>query len=222
MRPGHADRACRPCTAAPARPRGMHQPSQDRSPGRPPPRQAWGTSRHRPDDRSVKGLGNDCAQAGFWLDAHGLQQVISCARTGFTLKSMISLASRLVIICPSFRKPTKTGAWNPPPTPSSTRLSTGGVDSLAKDDAVASGHASKPRPVKSDPERLCTAACAAAFSRENGATLKPTPVFHAQAIDSKRHERGHIFAIFPEAPIFQGVERVSHKAMHSVIHSLCG
>lgn len=180
-------------------------------------------SSHRsPGGGSVKGSGNDCAQARFWLDAHGLQQGISCARTGFTRKRLILLISTMVIISPSFRNPTKTGAWNAPHTPSSTRLSTGRVDSFARIDPTASGHAPKHRSVKPGPERLCTAACTPAFSRRNAPARRPHAVFHVQAIDLKCHSCGHNFAIFPEPPVFKGVERLPHKVMHILIHSLCG
>lgn len=52
--------------------------------------------------------------------------------------------------------------------------------------------------------------------------LERIALFHAQVIVFESMPLGHNFAIFPEAPIFQGVERVPHKTMHSVIHSGCG
>lgn len=171
---------------------------------------------------SVKGYRRLCAQARFRLMRRGLQRSTSSARARFTHKPLISLAACMVIISPCFRNPTKNGAWNAPPTPSSTRLSTGRVDSLGRDDAPASGHAAKACPVKPAPERLCTAACAPVFPGEIAATRKPAPMFHAQTIDFKSPMRDHIFAIFPEPPVFRGVERAPHKAMHSVIHRVCG
>lgn len=173
-------------------------------------------------DGSVKRFQDDCAQAHFWLDAHGLRQSNSCAQTGFTANFMILLKSEMVIISPSFRNPTKTGAWNAPRTRSSTRLSTGCVDSSA--------HSMRWRLEMPESPRLSSlfaSDCAQPhrqrrFRGECAQWLAWIALFHAQPIDSKSISCGHNFAIFPITHVFKGVERSPHKAMHSVIHSLCG
>jgi hypothetical protein len=96
------------------------------------------------------------------------------------------------------------------------------VDSSPRVDAVTCGDAANALAVKPGPEGLCTAACKAVFPGENSAKRQPLAVFHAQVIDFNGERHGHIFAMFSEAPVFRGVERMPHKAMHSVIHRLCG
>ena len=183
MRSGHAAPSPRIVPSVPDRPSGCITPMATGNGSR----HAWGTRRRAPIGRCVKGHGNDCAQARFRLGVHGLQSGISCAQTGFTPKLLILLMSRMVIISPFFRNPTKSGAWNAPHTPSSTRLSTGRVDSLARMNAVASGHGPNPSPVKPALKRLCTAACAAAFRHGNRTPLESILLFHTQAFDFKRH-----------------------------------
>lgn len=158
----------------------------------------------------------------FRQPGRGVQGDSSCARTRSTPKSLIGMKLDMVIFWPSSGKAMKSGAWNARTTPSSTRLSTGCVDSRSRDNAQAPGDARMRPSVKPDSLRLCTAASPPRFSAVFAASAVSIHVFHAQVIDPKGLIRGHNFAMFSGWPGFRGVERMPHKAMHSVIHSLCG